>query len=209
MEKISDHTAQIQKALEDAEAAVREAGANAFRSGDDIAAGQARDIVAGLMALSLRLNRQMPDESPSDPVASLRQNVRSCGGKRKRSKARKGKQANYPRFEVRNNNLIRIGWSKKDKSEYQHKTPREIFDRTVEAMQKLAQSGPGPFMAEKIFENTNSEEGPVPSYQAYVVIGLLRDRQCVEQLGREGYMIPDDISSRALQVWEQLEGEFK
>lgn len=209
MVQTDSHVTKIQEALDHAEEEVREAGAQAFRAGDDVAAGKARDVVDGLKALRSRMNGQTPANNPPPTVASQPKKTPSRAGKRKKAKARKGKRGDYPRYEVRNNNLVRVGWSKKDKAEYQHRTPRTIFDRTVKAMNKVAQSGPGPFMAEKIIEKSNDKEGPVPSYQAYVVIGLLRDRKCVEQVGREGYVIPEDVSARAMRVWEQLEGKTK
>lgn len=201
---------RIQQALNRAEAEVRDAGAEAFRTGDDVAAGQARDVVAALKALRLRLNGQAPDALRPQLAAPPRKHARSRAGKKKRRDALKENgKSGYPRYEVRNGSLVRIGWSKKEKSEYQHKAPREIFERTVAAMEKIAQSGSGPFTAEQVIEQTSDTSGAIPGYQAYVVIGLLRDQGCVEQVGREGYMIPEDVSSRAMHVWNELAGSKK
>jgi len=111
----------------------------------------------------------------------------------------------YPKFEVKNNTLIRIGWSKKEKREYTHKVSKQVFYQTVEEMGRLAQGGAGPFMAEKIIEQVNnSESETIPSYQVYVVIGLLRKLNCIKQIGREGYDIPIDLAKKAETAWGNL-----
>jgi hypothetical protein len=46
------------------------------------------------------------------------------------------------------------------------------------------------------------ESETVPSYQIYVVIGFLRARKCIVQVGREGYDIPIDVSESAAAVWK-------
>jgi hypothetical protein len=110
----------------------------------------------------------------------------------------------YPRFEVRQDTLYRYGWSKSEKQEYVHKVPRGVFLKTLEVMARLRQQSGGPFVAEEILKLVDSGDGGAPSYQLYVVLGLLREAGCIEQLGREGYRIPADISEKAETTWSDL-----
>jgi hypothetical protein len=60
-------------------------------------------------------------------------------------------------------------------------------------------------MAEQIIEQVNDlESDTIPSYQIYGVIGLLRKFNCIKQIGREGYDIPTDVSTRAKNEWDKL-----
>lgn len=114
-------------------------------------------------------------------------------------------RSKYPKFQVKNGALVRIGWSKKEKREYTHKVSKKVFDQTVEEMYRLANGGAGPFTAEEIIEQVNNMESEtIPSYQVYVVIGFLRAKKCIVQVGREGYNIPQDILDKARHTWRDL-----
>jgi hypothetical protein len=191
---------RIERALEQAESEIREVGAAAFRSGDDRIVGQAQEIVTALKALRANLNG-----SPS-PTAPKRERQVRKEGRAKTRRSGKAAKDKFPKYTVRNGSLIRIGWSKKHKSEYEHKAPQAAFDATINAMAELAQTGSGPITAERIIERVNTLAGGTPSYQVYVVIGLLRKQGCVEQVGRDGYMIPSDLLQQGSQIWKQLVG---
>lgn len=111
----------------------------------------------------------------------------------------------YPKFEIKNDTLVRIGWSKKERREYTHKVTKRVFYETVEVMGRLAKGGAGPFMAETIIEQVNNAESEtIPSYQIYVVIGFLRKLNCIKQIGREGYDIPIDLAQKVESEWRNL-----
>ena len=112
--------------------------------------------------------------------------------------SRKATRTGYPKFQIKKDTLIRIGWSKKQRREYSHKTPKLVFDTTIKAMAMLARSGTGPFAAEQLIEQINSTESEtIPSYQVYAVIGMLRQTKCIKQIGRDGYDIPPEIMEKA------------
>jgi len=71
-------------------------------------------------------------------------------------------------------------------------------------MAQISTTGPDPFTAEQIIERVNDSDNSFPGYQVYVVIGLLREHGCIEQVGRDGYMIPENLSRGASHVWNQL-----
>lgn len=128
----------------------------------------------------------------------------------KKASTKKRKKSDYPKFKVKNETLIRIGWSRKQKREYTHKAPRFVFEQTVKAMTALSQSGAGPFLAENIIEQANSNDSEaIPSYQIYVVIGLLKQTNCIKQVGRDGYDIPTELVEKAENKWSELSNRRK
>ena len=128
----------------------------------------------------------------------------------KKALTKKRKKSDYPKFKVKNETLIRIGWSRKQRREYTHKAQRFVFEQTVKAMTALSQSGAGPFLAENILEQANSNESEaIPSYQIYVVIGLLKQTNCIKQVGRDGYIIPQDLVKKAEEKWVELSNRRK
>ena len=125
--------------------------------------------------------------------------------KKRKKVTRRSQPAGLPRFEVRNGSLYKIGWSKKQRSEYSHKVPRSAYDAIANSMTKLANEGAGPFTAEVVIEKLNvSTEDMIPAYQVYVVLAALRSLDAISQVGREGYDIPMDISEMAKDLWEKM-----
>jgi len=191
---------KVRAILAGAERELREAIAGAAMAGDlgavdlaRMAAGRVREII----------------EAAHGGRGSWQRRSRGSGtagretvhGRRKRGVRR----SPYPKFIMRNDSLYRVGWSKKRRGEYHHKVPRHVFDGTVEAIAGLSAVGAGPFTAEEIMERANAGAcEPFPAYQVYVVIGFLRARRCVEQLGREGYQAPADFSERAARAWAEV-----
>ena len=179
------------------ESDLREQIVEAAKAGDYRTVDSARAAAVGIR--SLRTGIINPSSKAQAKGASV------VSHRKRKSASRKGIKSKYPKFEVKNDTLIRIAWSKKQRREYTHKAPRFVFNETVKAMAALAQSGAGPFMAEQIIEQVNNMESEaVPSYQVYIVIGLLRKTKCIKQVGREGYSIPTDIRTKTEKEWEGM-----
>jgi hypothetical protein len=190
VDEIFNHLSKAENGLRDVIA--QAAGAGDYR-GVDIA----KNVAVQLSDIMQRLKTPTTNRS-----IELPKNEHTL--KREESKASNRKK-DYPKFEVRNSSISRIGWSKKEKCEYTHKVPVIVFERTVEAMDSLSKSGAGPFTAEEIINKANEmQTEPVPSYQVYVVIGLLRENNCVKQVGREGYYFSSDISEKARMLLQNL-----
>jgi hypothetical protein len=90
----------------------------------------------------------------------------------------------YPRFERQGDRLIKVGWSKKDRAEYEHRTDKEIA------------SAVSLYLAERPKDQTfrmddllpiEIEDNEVPLYQAYLVLAWLRDRGLITKQGKDGY----------------------
>lgn len=192
---------EILNHLSKAESGLREIIAQAAGAGDYRGVDIARNVAVQLSEIMQRLNK--PPASV-DFAAIEKLSKENQGGKRGDTKQGVRKK-DYPKFEVRNGSISRIGWSKKERCEYIHKVPVVVFERTVETMDSLSKSSAGPFTAEEIIKKANEMQAePVPSYQVYVVLGLLRENDCIKQIGREGYVIPRDISEKAKMLLQSL-----
>jgi hypothetical protein len=166
-------------------------------------AGDYRGVDAGRAAAVEICNLKARILKPSSK-GELKTESNVSRAKKKVATKRHGR-GKYPKFEVKNDSLVRIGWSKKEKREYTHKVPKRVLYETVEVMGRLAQGETGPFMAEKIIEQVNNADSEaIPSYQIYVVIGFLRKLNCIKQIGREGYDIPMELLTRAKKEWGKL-----
>jgi len=186
---------RITTILDEAERNLREVIAEAAQAGDYHSVDVAR--VAALEIRNLRARVKSP------PIAQEPQ--RSNTSPHVTSK-RKGQKSAYPKFEVRNGTLIRVGWSKKNRREYTHKAPKTVFEQTIKAMASIGQTRNGAVMAEQIIEqleSTSSEH--IPSYQVYTVLGLLRDRDCIQKIGNEGYRWSEGLEDSARKIWAQYE----
>jgi hypothetical protein len=98
------------------------------------------------------------------------------------------KKLDYPRFERSEDRLIKVGWSKKDREEYEHKaskaTARAVFEAIADA------SSSRDFVrVEDVLRVRGEQEEEIPSYQIYLVIAWLRSGGAIEKEGNEGYRI--------------------
>lgn len=97
----------------------------------------------------------------------------------------------YPRFERRGESLVKIGWSKREKAEYEHKAPMGAVALVADKVQKKGADG-------RIFQisgllpcESTDGEVIVPDYQVYLVVAWWREIGLLEQHGRQGYSLPN------------------
>ncbi len=96
----------------------------------------------------------------------------------------------YPKFLRDGENLVKIGWSKKDRSPYEHRAPKRVLDLLVKSLVSAGRSGRR-FTTEDILPLHEPEEGAeIPSYQAYLCLAWLRSEKKIDQHGRQGYSLP-------------------
>jgi len=185
---------QIAAILSETEKALQKIIAEAAGAGRYAVVDAARMAASGVRQIRLGAGTALTGRS-SD------RSSRPRGHKRKRSG--RSPKVGYPKFLVRNGVLVRLGWSKRKGTEYVHKVPRAAFDSIVEVCAGLARSGPGPFPAEEVVRLANAQgHDPIPAYQVYVVIGLLRQEGSIEQVGREGYKFPPELAEHAQVAWK-------
>lgn len=196
----------VQKILVDADCRLRQAIADAATAGDldgvDLArnaAGRLRQMINGLDTTE-ETAVYSSTSNPKGPIPVSKAQTR------KRSK----QKSKYPRYQVRGDYLCRIGWSKKERKEYEHKVSKEVFDETVGAMDTLSHDHSGPIPADQIIGKVNKMSSEaIPNYQIYVVIGLLRDNQDITQVGRRGYDLPQKLREISAARWANLVGGGK
>jgi hypothetical protein len=190
--------------LQEAEKAIQEIIAVAAREGDYATVDAARNTAVDLR----RLHSQLDSSQAMTPKtvgakAAPASPSRQSGGSANTARAdRRGKKAQYPRFETYSDTLVRVGWSKKKRQEYSHRAPRHAFDTIVSVMARMAQSTSSPVMAETLIDELGKEScDPIPSYQVYAILGFLSNGDAIQQAGREGYRLPRDIDARANSLW--------
>ena len=103
---------------------------------------------------------------------------------------RKAAGTTYPRFERRGDSLVKIGWSKREKAEYEHRAPLGAVALVADKVRKKGADG-------RIFQISGllpceSADGEtiVPDYQVYLVVAWWRELGLLEQHGRQGYSLP-------------------
>jgi hypothetical protein len=112
----------------------------------------------------------------------------------------------YPQFHRDDNHLIKIGWSKKEKRQYEHKAPKTVLDLLVASLLAVSRDGYR-FTTEDVLPLRDAgEDTDVPSYQAYLCLAWLRSVGLVEQHGRQGYSLPQPVQLGILveDRWEGL-----
>ena len=92
----------------------------------------------------------------------------------------------YPRFERDGDKLIKVGWSKKDRREYEHRAPKEAVVTTVSRMAEQAGSL---FTMEDVLPVKIDDGSDAPTYQVYLALAWFRDLGLVQKKGKDGYTI--------------------
>jgi len=111
----------------------------------------------------------------------------------------------YPRYAKDGERLIKFAWSKKDRAEYEHRTPRQTVQLFLEAVRKKKGTGKI-FKADEIFPIKDpATKQEIPSYQAYLALGWLCHEGLVTKKGRDGYVLKALASTdRIASLWDAL-----
>ncbi len=114
------------------------------------------------------------------------------------------KKKDYPKFVREGDRLVKIGWSKTNKTTYEHKAPYEAVTAVVR--QLAAKVTPGKlFTIENIMPVPDiSNNGEVPAYQVYLTLAWLRSLGLVERKAKDGYVVAHGAldSSQLTQYWK-------
>jgi hypothetical protein len=177
----------------------------------EAATGGEYDLVAKLSGIARRLSA-LAEDAASKPLPVVVAEVppsaileppsaRLATYARRRTSRKEG----YPRFEKARDVLVKIGWSKKERSEYVHKAPKAGVDAVARRVMDLSRGG-RIFTTEDLLPVKLSGAGDeLPGYQAYICLAWLREIGAVEQHGREGYSVPgDDLMGTVNRTWETL-----
>lgn len=112
------------------------------------------------------------------------------------------KSPEYPKFEVDGDRLVKIGWSKREKAEYQHKASRDVALCTFLHLGKDRPTDP--FRMEEQFPIRMTDGAEVPTYQSYLVLAWLRHIGYVDKVGKDSYRWADaDIDETSFKrAWD-------
>ena len=95
----------------------------------------------------------------------------------------------FPRFERDGDKLVKIGWSKKNKSSYEHRAAHDVVVAFARHLSNHVHEG-------KMFAVENLtpvpdivNSGEIPAYQVYLVLAWLRKAGAIDKKGRDGYVL--------------------
>ncbi len=127
---------------------------------------------------------------PTNTNGSERSVVPKVPSKPAAAVGRKPRKANYPQFFRNGDTLIKVGWSKTEGAEYEHKCPKRVLDAFVTELVRITGSGKR-FTMDSVLPLRDPDTGAeFSAYQPYLALAFLRQSGLVEQHGRSGYSIP-------------------
>ena len=112
----------------------------------------------------------------------------------------------YPRFVRSEGRLVKVGWSKKDGAEYEHRASEVSVWAVVAALRDLESRE---FSMDQLMPVDDGGGTEVPSYQVYLIVAWLRSLGAVRRAGRGGYVaVLDCLSTAAMdEHWRALEAD--
>lgn len=112
----------------------------------------------------------------------------------------------YPRFARMGDRLVKIGWSKRDRAEYEHRAEKFAVSAVVSALRRF---GSRELTIDSLTPVHDKHGTEIPSYQVYLVVAWLRACGAVEKAGRGGYVLnPERLTVAAVnELWAQLSGD--
>lgn len=147
-----------------------------------------------------------------EPMSTLKNELSGSGrpGLALVSTTRAGKgsrmsRGKYPRFFLDGDQLVKTGWSKSKKREYEQKASRSVLNLLIDAILSLVPSKPR-FKMEDVLPLYDEERTGIPSYQVYLYLAWLREIRAVAQHGRDGYSVRSRVDLRRLvaESWDRL-----
>lgn len=122
----------------------------------------------------------------------------------KPSKSTAKSKAEYPRFEREGDKLIKVGWSKKAREEYEHRSPRSAALAFVEHVNSHTHKGKM-FTVDELWPVYDAAGQELPSYQVYLTLAWLRHAGALEKKGRDGYVrVTDPLDGSVFDtLWAQ------
>lgn len=113
----------------------------------------------------------------------------------------------YPSFRRDGERLVKIGWSKSDRSEYRHRAPKHVA-RTLLAAISALDPAKGLFTVEQLLPLADPTDGrDIAPHQVYVALAWFKAEGIVMQHGRDGYSLLAKSESEALleERWRSLQ----
>lgn len=166
------------------------------------------DEVSALARIAERL-QELLGGSPSEPLqpgtAAACMSAPTPANERDQTTVNEAGSARFPFFVREGNDLVKIGWSRKENREYEHRAPRTLVLALVRQVTVLGKTGHR-FTADAVMKNGENGDRVWPAYQSYAVLAWLRWAGLVVAHGRKGYSLPKPTSFAELAdaSWAQL-----
>lgn len=164
-------------------------------------------LAEGLSRLLEPTSGRSPDSAQNEPAPAPTRSPLAVAASPKQKSSRKtsSRRSGYPRFGRDGDRLVKIGWSKKNKSEYEHRVPRSAVDAFLGKLTSTVKPG-RVFEVESLLPVTDHAGDEVPAYQVYVTLAWLRDVGVIEKKGRDGYVVENSESTKrgADEHWKKL-----
>ncbi len=97
-------------------------------------------------------------------------------------------KSTYPKFARDGNTLVKIGYSRREKKEYEHRSPLSALEAVASHAARVADRQ-GRFTSDDLMPVSDADGDDLPSYQSYLCLAFLRDRDLVLRDGRSQYCI--------------------
>lgn len=192
----TDWEKEIAEVFERTEADLREIGRQAMERGEYTVV----ERVVEAARQAARITRRDKAGTAKDPAATDRVTEPVAIPPRPRPKRKK----EYPQFVRESGELVKIGWSKKNREEYEHRAKPSVREAVVG---RIGELGPeGLFQVDDIDPVADSSGSEVPSYQIYVCLAWLRWTGLVIKHGRQGYSVaePRRFPKAAAEAWDAV-----
>jgi hypothetical protein len=119
----------------------------------------------------------------------------------------KAKASDFPQFYRRGDELVKVGWSKKERKRYSHRAGRRAIVAVSAAVRQIGVKG-RMFTGDKLLPLKDpTDSSRIADYQAYVALAWFKHLGIVEQHGRKsGYTLVADkqIDSIVTAAWPEL-----
>jgi hypothetical protein len=146
---------------------------------------------------------QSPAAAAPIPAGAGGSSRPTAAGRRRRAV----RKENYPRFFRRQDLLVKVGWSKSESAEYEHKAPRPVVDAVARRISRAGSRSQTPFTAESLSDvHRQDDDTEIPGYQLYLCLGWLKQLKLIRQHGRQGYSLArgGDFSAAVERAWKDL-----
>lgn len=112
----------------------------------------------------------------------------------------------YPRFLRRGDQLVKVGWSKRDKTEYEHKALGETVAALAALAAEVGKDGRIFQISDLLTMWTKKNSTAISDYQIYLVVAWWRSAGIVDQHGRQGYSLAkaDQFAQGVESAWAKL-----
>lgn len=189
--------ASARKLISRCEEEIHELIAEALAARDYSDIEELATLAEGLSALARNSNADLSISTPTAqpaPPRSIRANAHS---------SRQPGATRYPCFERQGDRLIKIGWSQKDRTVYEHRAPKSAVDSITSKLMSLQRKDRNIRIDDLL--PVESEDGvEIPTYQVYLVLAWLRTLGMIQRHGNEGYQsLRAFRESEFASIWKQ------